>query len=167
MAEQEQETLEMDEVLEKVLFFCLDEAKQKKTELGDFAPFTVIVEGDNMHIETYPGDDADSIRENAKAQVKTASSFATHYAYCYDGFLDAEDAETGKPAVLDCIIVECAQRDMDEAYAIVLVYEEDGDTLTFGEEPAYAGPAEFFFEKDGVDVAEKLEFEAAQAKLSE
>ena len=158
----DEEVLEFDEILEQVLSFCLDEAKTKKVELGEFEPFTVIVEGENMHIETYPGDDSDQIRANAVAQIKTASSFATHYAFCYDGFMEAEEVETGKEAVLDCIIVECAQRDMDEAYAIVLNYEEDGDILTFGEEAAYAGPAEFLFERDAVKAAEEKENEQAR-----
>ena len=149
--------LDLDETMEHVLSYCLDEAQNKKIELGSFDPFTVIVEGENMHIETYPDEDPEIARANAEAQIRTASSFATHYALCYDGFMEAEEVETGKEAILDCIIVECAQRDMDEAYAIVLNYEEDGDTLTFGEEAAYAGPAEFLFERDAIKAAEEKE----------
>ncbi len=160
-----EEYLDLDETMEHVLSYCLDEAQNKKIELGSFDPFTVIVEGENMHIETYPDEDPEIARANAEAQIRTASSFATHYALCYDGYVEAEEEETGKEADLDGIIVECAQRDMDEAMAIVLIYDEDGDRIEFSEEAGYAGPAEFLFVKDAVKAAEEDEFARAQAKI--
>ncbi len=165
MAENE-EYLDLDETLEQVLGFCLDEAQKKKIELGGFEPFTVIVEGENMHIETYPDEDPEAARANAEAQIRTASSFATHYALCYDGFIEAEEEETGEETTLDAIIVECAQRDMDEAMAIVLVYEDEDGVIDFSEEAGYAGPAEFLFVHDAVKAAEEEEFAKAQAKIA-
>ena len=73
----EQETLEMDEVLEKVISYCAEEAKEKLAQVGSFEPFTVVVEGENMHIESHPGDDVDVIRARAREAVATASGAIT------------------------------------------------------------------------------------------
>ena len=113
----EQESLEMDETLEKIVFYCLDEARGRLEADGECAPFTVVVNGDQMFVENYPDEDVETCRANAQANVKTASSFASHYAFCYDGFL-----ETNRGA-LDAIIVEAADRDMEQAYVIGLLYE--------------------------------------------
>ena len=88
----EQETLEMDEVLEKVISYCAEEAKEKLAQVGSFEPFTVVVEGENMHIESHPGDDVDVIRARAREAVATASGFASHYCFCFDGFVDTAAA---------------------------------------------------------------------------
>ena len=113
----EQESLEMDETLEKIVFYCLDEARGRLEADGECAPFTVVVNGDQMFVENYPDEDVETCRANAQANVKTASSFASHYAFCYDGFL-----ETNRGA-LDAVIVEAADRDMEQAYVIGLLYE--------------------------------------------
>lgn len=161
MAEEE-ETLELDEVLEQVVAYAVDEAKESLIQTGEFTPFTIVVEGDNLHIESFPGDDPESIRANARDQVKTASSFATHYAFCYDGFI-----ETDGPT-LDAIVVECAQRDQENAFAIVCIYQEDDSgegTLTFEDELAYLGDAEMFLDPAAVKHAEDEELSAAQDEL--
>lgn len=61
----DQENLEMDDILERITFYCLDEA-QTKLEAGDeLTPFTVIVDGDQMFEENFPGDDVVSCRHAA------------------------------------------------------------------------------------------------------
>ena len=96
----DQENLEMDDILERITFYCLDEA-QIKLEAGDeLTPFTVIVDGDQMFEENFPGDDVVSCRHAAESNVKSSSAFSTHYAFCYDGFLMTDDGQ------LDAIIVE-------------------------------------------------------------
>ena len=153
--------MEMDEVLEQVLAYAVDEAKTKLIEMGQFEPFTIVVENDNMHIESFPGD-YDTLRNDVRDQVKTASSFASHYVFCYDGYIDTSEG------TLDAIIVECAERDQEEAYAIAQIYtvDESGDGgMTFEDGLAYIGPAEMFFDADIVAKAEADEFEAAQREM--
>ena len=152
----EQASLEMDEVLEKITFYCFDVAKQKLEAGEECVPFTVVVEGDQMFEETYPADDVVTCRANAQANVKSASTFTTHYAFCYDGFLMTDQGQ------LDAIIVECAQRDMDEAYVIGLLYEEEDGESTFKETPAYIDSTETFYDREAVRVAEQEEKDRAQ-----
>lgn len=103
----DQENLELDEVLEKITFYCFDEAR-KKIEAGEeCVPFTCVVSGEQMFVEGYPGEDVTMCRKNAEANVKSSSSFSSCYAFCYDGFLMTDEGQ------LDAILVECAQRDME------------------------------------------------------
>ena len=65
----DEETLEMDEILERMTLYCLDEG-QAKHEAGDeLTPFTVIVDGDQMFEETFPGDDVVTCRDAAEKNV--------------------------------------------------------------------------------------------------
>lgn len=162
MAEEE-ETLEMDEVLEQVVAYAVDEAKESLIQTGEFTPFTIVVEGDNMHIESFPGDDPESIRANARDNVRTASTFASHYAFCYDGFI-----ETDGPT-LDAIVVECADNEQEEAFAIVCIYQESDEgegTLEFEDELAYVGEAESFFDRDVVAHAVDQAMASAEEELA-
>ena len=157
----DEEVLEMDETLETILAYAIDEARQKLVELGSFEPFTIVAEGDNLYVESHPGD-IDQVRTNAIDTIKTASSFAQYYAFCYDGYIDT-DAGT-----LDAIIVECAERDQETAFAIAQIYTvEDADdgTLVFEDELAYVGEAEMYFDRATVQHAEEDEFEQAQGNL--
>lgn len=147
----EQETLEMDEILEKITFYCLDEARAKLEAGEECVPFTVVVEGDQMFEETYPEEDVVTCRANAQANVKSSSTFTTHYAFCYDGFLMTDDGQ------IDALIVECSQRDMDEAYVIGLLYEEKDGELEFKDMPAYIDSTETFYDKEAVRIAEERE----------
>ena len=158
----EQGTLEMDEVLEKVISYCAEEAKEKLAQTGSFEPFTIVVEGDNMHIENHPGDDPEEIRANAKVAVATASGFADYYCFCYDGFVDTDAGE------LDAIIVEAAAREDDEAMAIVNLYRVDDSadgSITFEDELAYVGETETWFDAAAVAAGDEDEMKAAQEEM--
>ncbi len=150
-AQQQQESLEMDETLEKILFYCLDEAKQKLEQDNECAPFTLVVNGDQMLIENYPDEDVQTCRANAEANIRTASSFGSHYAFCYDGFL-----ETNQGA-LDAIIVECAQRDMEKAYVIGLLYEQKENKRIYKDQAAFIDYAPMLFDAAAVAYAEGKE----------
>ena len=54
----DQENLEMDDILERITFYCLDTAQAKLEEGEELTPFTVIVDGDQMFEENFPGDAA-------------------------------------------------------------------------------------------------------------
>ena len=141
----QQESLEMDETLEKIVFYSFDEAKGKLEQDGECAPFTVVVSGDQMFVENYPDEGVEMCRANAEANVKTASTFASHYVFCYDGFL-----ETNQGA-LDAIIVEAADCDMEQAYVIGLLYTQDeGGARTFKDQPAFIDYTPTFFDAEAV-----------------
>ncbi len=159
----EQETLEMDEVLEKVISYCAEEAKEKLAQIGSFEPFTVVVEGDNMHIENYPGDDVEKIRANAKTAVSTASDFADYYCFCYDGYVDTDEGE------LDAIVIEAAAREDEQAMGIVNLYriDEAGDgAIVFEDELAYVGEAETWFDAAAVAAGDAEEMKRAQEEMA-
>ena len=159
---EEQEVLEMDEVLEKVISYCAEEAKEKLAQVGSFEPFTVIVEGDNMHIESHPGDDPEQIRARARVAVATASSFADYYCFCFDGFVDTDAGE------LDAIVIEAAARDQEQAFVIVNLYNvnESGEgTLVFEDELAFVDNTETWFDAAAVAAGDEDEMKAAQEEM--
>lgn len=147
----DQENLELDEVLEKITFYCFDEAR-KIIEAGEeCVPFTCVVSGEQMFVESYPGEDVTMCRKNAEANVKSSSSFSSCYAFCYDGFLMTDEGQ------LDAILVECAQRDMESSYVIGLLYKKEGDQLQFAETPAFIQAGETFYDAAAVQAAEEQE----------
>lgn len=158
----EQETLEMDEVQEQVIMYCIEEAKEKLIATGSFEPFTVVVVGEDMTVETHPGDDPEAIQKFAKAAVSSASSFATHYCFCFDGFLDTDQGE------IDAIIVHSAQRDMDNAYVIAGLYriDESGDgSIEFEDGLTYVDSVETWLDRTAVAVGEATEIQEAQEQM--
>ena len=159
----EQETLEMDEVLEKVISYCAEEAKEKLAQVGSFEPFTVIVEGENMHIESHPGDDPEVIRERAREAVATASSFASHYCFCFDGFIDTDEGE------MDAIVIEAAEREQEEAFAIVNLYrvgDEGEGTLEFDDQLAFVAMTQTWFNRAAVEAGDAEEMAKAQEEMA-
>lgn len=158
----EVEAIEMDEVLEKVINYCAEEAKEKLAQTGTFEPFTVVVEGDNMHIENFPGDDPEKIREEARVAVATASSFADYYCFCFDGYVDTDAGN------YDAIIIEAAAREDDHAMAVVCLYKEgdSGDgSLVFDEGLAYVSDTETWFDAAAVAAGDEEEMAAAQEEM--
>ncbi len=159
----QQENLEMDDILERITFYCFDEARKKLEEGEECVPFTAVVSDDQMFIENYPGDDVVTRRADAEANVKSSSTFSTHYAFCYDGFLMTDEGQ------LDAIIVECATRDMEKAYVIGLLYEDKGGALEFSESPAYIDDADSFYDAAAVNAAKEREkvMGASDAEMAE
>lgn len=135
-----EETLELDEVLEKITFYCFDEAKEKIDAGDECVPFTVVVDGDQMFIESHPGDDVESCRANAMHTVRSSSAFSSHYAFCYDGFLMTDDGQ------IDAIVVECATNEMEKAYVIALLYREEGENVVYEQQPVFVDEVDTFFD---------------------
>ncbi len=158
----EQENLEMDDVLERITFYCLDQAQIKLEAGEECTPFTVVVDGDQMFEETFPADDVVTCRKGAEANVKSSSSFASHYAFCYDGFLMTEDGQ------VDAIIVECATNEMEQAYVIARLYRTQEDKLVFEATPAYVDDVDTFFDLPTVRAAKaRAEVEAKESSEME
>lgn len=133
----ETEVPEIPEILEKVLLFVLDEAKEKMEQGADVIPFTALVVKDNLFIENHPGDSADECFEGARNTVQGARG-ASAYAFCYDGYIET-DAGTK-----DALIAEGGIPGEDEGMAIGFLYSLKGEKPTFEEGPAYIGEAPNF-----------------------
>lgn len=136
----DEEMVEISDSLEKIALYAFDEARQKLEEAGDFAPFTVLLQGENLYIETHPGDDAQECFESARKTVLAAQDAVESYVFCYDGYVDLDEGEH------DAIIAEAADRGQEQAYALCLLYHEDGDTLAFHESAEYLGETPCLFD---------------------
>ena len=133
-----EEVPEIPEILEKVLLFALDEAKEKMEQGSDVVPFTALVVKENLFIESHPGDSAEECFEAAEKNVRGACG-ADCYAFCYDGYIETDDG------VKDALIAEGGVPGAEEGYAIAYLYEVDDEgTYTFESEAAYIGEAPNF-----------------------
>ena len=132
------EVPEIPEILEKVLLFSLDEAKEKMTQDSDVVPFTALVVKENLFIENHPADSAEECFNLARHTVEHARGAAA-YALCYDGYIEIDDG------VKDALIAEGGVPGEDTGYAVSYLYEMDEEgNVTFEEEPAYVGEAPNF-----------------------
>ena len=57
---QDNEVPEIPEILEKVLLFSLDEAKQKLIQSSEVVPFTALAVKENLFIENHPGESVEA-----------------------------------------------------------------------------------------------------------
>lgn len=133
----EEEVPEIPEILEKVMLFALDEAKEKITQGADIIPFTALVVKDNLFIESHPGDNADECFAGAKHTVEGARG-AEAYAFCYDGYIETDNGTK------DALISEGGIPGEPEGMAIGYLYSMVDDKPVFEEEPAYIGEAPNF-----------------------
>lgn len=129
---------DIPELLEKVLLFTLDEAKQKLVQEQEVVPFTALAVKDNLFIENHPGESAEACFNFARHTVQNARG-AGAYALCYDGYVEVDEGTK------DALIAEGGVPGADEGVAVCYLYEtaEDG-AVTFEDEPAYIGPSPNF-----------------------
>lgn len=126
---------EIPEILEKVLLFSLEEAKEKMLQGEDVIPYTALVVKDNLFIENHPGETAEECFNFARHTVQNARG-ADAYALCYDGYVEIDDGTK------DALIAEGGVPGEDEGYAVGYLYSvNDEGEATFEEEPAYIGEA--------------------------
>ncbi|MEG0072652.1 MAG: hypothetical protein RR362_04035 [Raoultibacter sp.] len=149
------EVPEIDETLEKVLLYVLEEARTKMESGAEVAPFTALVVKDNLFIESHPGESAEECFDFARKTVEGARG-AHAYAFCYDGYIDTDDGTK------DAVIAEGGLAGEDEGVAIGYLYEMNGETATFEAEPAYVGESPNFMAALKQPTDEEAEaFEAA------
>lgn len=133
----ENEVPEIPEILESVLLFTLEEAREKMIQGADLIPFTALVVKENLFIETHPGDSAEECFASAKHNVEGARGAAA-YAFCYDGYVDTDAGSK------DVIIAEGGIPGEDEGMAIGYLYNVIGEEIIFEDQPAYIGDAPNF-----------------------
>lgn len=145
-----EEVPEIPEMLENVLLFALDEAKEKMEEGAELVPFTTLVVKENLFIESHPGDSSEECYNLAQHTVEGARG-ADAYAFCYDGYVETDDGTK------DVIIAEGGVPGAEDGYAVGYLYTVDDEGgYTFEEEAAYIGEAPNFMAKlkRGVDYGE-------------
>ncbi len=129
---------EIPEVLEKVLLFSLNEAKEKLSQSQEVVPFTCLVVKDNLFIENHPASTVEACFNAARHTVEHAQG-AQAYSLCYDGYVEIDEGSK------DAIIAEGGVPSADNGFAIGYLYELDEDGKpTFEDEPAYIGPSPNF-----------------------
>lgn len=133
----EVEAPEIPEILEKVLLFVLEEAKEKMNQGADLIPFTALVVKDNLFMETHPGDSADECFADARQTVEGARG-ADAYAFCYDGYIETD------AGMKDVLIAEGGIPGEQEGMAIGYLYSLVDEKPVFENEPAYIGEAPNF-----------------------
>lgn len=137
-----EEVPEFPELLEKVLLFTLDEAKEKLEQNGEFAPFTALVVKENLFIETAVKDDGETTSQESYAIAQhtvEGARGASAYSLCYDGYVDTDAGEK------DALIAEGGVPGEDTGYAVGYLYEVDENgNYRFESDPAYIGEAPNF-----------------------
>ncbi len=131
------EVPEMPDILEKVLLFALNEAKDKAEKGEDVIPFTALVVKEDLFLESHPGESAEECFAFARHTVQGARG-ADAYALCYDGYIETDDG------VKDALIAEGGVPGADEGHAIGFLYVEADEGLVFEQEAVYVGSAPNF-----------------------
>jgi len=123
--------------LDKIVLFALDEAIEKLEQSGEMEPFTVILHGDNLQVESHPGEDAVECFNAAAATVQRLAHIMDAYVFVYDGYINTDSGTK------DALIAERGTPDANRAEAFAILYtmgEAEEGSLTF-EEGIYAlGP---------------------------
>ena len=112
--------IDLDEDLQKMLFFALDEAIGKLDEGDDVVPFTCTLAGDDIFVDCFDTDDSENCHLEAASALHVIEHLAEAYVLCYDGYIEFEDGSES-----DMLIAEVGQKDEPVAYAFGLIYEID------------------------------------------
>ena len=124
-------------VLESVLRYCLKDASERMEKGEQVLPFSALAVKDKLFMEEHPGETADESFAAARKTV-AGSPDAKAYAFCYDGFIEAESAVGNKLVQRDCIIAEGGMPGTEYGHAIGLIYKTDKEgNVTFNSEPIY------------------------------
>ncbi|MDR3307739.1 MAG: hypothetical protein LBS58_02415 [Coriobacteriales bacterium] len=110
-----------DDPLDKVVLYAFDQARQKLEEGGIVEPFTILVKGENLYIESHPGEDAVECFNSARKTVFEMEQASDAYVFCYDGYVDLDEGTR------DALVVERARKDDDLGEAFAILYTEDED----------------------------------------
>ena len=160
LIDSEIEIPELSEELEALLYDTIVEAQNFMAEDGIIPPFTSLVVGENLYLETYEGD-TDSCYEQAEKTVRGATGVSM-YTFCYDGYIEGEDEDD-----IDAVIVEMGTiDDVKVGYAFANTYAVKGDTLEFSEDVVFLSSCPNFL-AHSASLRNALEAKAAEEEAAE
>lgn len=135
-----EERIQIEPVLESVLRYCLNDAKERMEKGEVVVPFTALAVGETLFMEEHAADDPAESFSSARKTVAGARG-AQAYGFCYDGFIDVDTAFE-QNTKHDCIIAEGGTPGADYGHAIGLPYRVDKEgNLKFQDEPIYVSKA--------------------------
>ena len=143
MAEEEimEDEAFIPDILEEILAFALDEAKNRLATEGELAHFTAVLVRHTVYFDTIIGEDAEEMYSQA-AELVASMDGMTGYAFCYDGWVEDEGA--------DAIIAEGGLPGEPVGHAICIPYEVVSDeTIEFATEALYLDEAPNYAEMLG------------------
>ena len=127
----DEKVLDADFPLDKVVFYAFDEACQKLEQTNEVEPFTVVVSGDNLYVESHPGSTIDECFDSARNAIEIMTQLADAYVFCYDGYVKL-DGRTR-----DALIAERAKKGDKEGEAFAMFYHIDEDGSVSFEDAIY------------------------------
>lgn len=132
------EVPEIPEILEKVMLYSLNRAKEKVESGEALIPFTSLAVGETLFMESHPADNEEACFNLARHTVEHAAG-AQAYSFTYDGYVEMDDGSH------DVLISEGGCPGDDKGFAIGQLYSADEEgNLSFEGEPVYIGPAPNF-----------------------
>ncbi len=156
MADEEEfveEDIVIPDMLEQILQFAIEEAKERLKEEGEFAPFAATLVRDVMYFDAILGETPEEMYEKAEALISGLDGI-TGYAFCYDGWMDDEQS--------DAIIAEGGLPGDPVGVAIGNPYTvDDGGAYEFIDEVLFLGEAPNYAEKLGP--ADEIDIEPEDA----
>ena len=130
------QTVEIPLLLENVLRYSLNQARDRMLAGEQIEPFTALAVGDTLFFEVQDGETPDERFASARKTVSGARGART-YGFCYDGYIDLE---TGRA---DALIAQGGMPGEPYGHAIGLIYRVDSEgNLKFHNEPIYVGPCQ-------------------------
>ena len=135
MAEKKkEEEIEIPLVLEKVLSYCLKDAKERMEKGEVVLPFSALAVGETLFMEQHDADTVDECFAAVRKLVEGATG-AQAYGFCYDGYIEADDHKQ-----YDCVIAQGGVPGDEYGHAIGWRYRVDDDgKAVFRGEPIYVG----------------------------
>ena len=155
----ETELIEIDlpEDVQKVLFYAIDEATKKIDAGEELVPFTMVLAGEDLFMDSHPVDEVEECFASARQAVNTIAHIADAYVFCYDGYIETEEGEH------DMLIAEVGMKGEEQGIAYGLVYEvgvpenDEDPVVTFDEGLLLLGESDNLFDPEAVKAAEALQ----------
>jgi hypothetical protein len=139
-----QRELSSEQILERVILYALEQGTEKLEQSGDFDPFTILIEGEELFIEEHPGESEEQSYASARRTVYQMERLCNAYVFCYDGYVTLEDGTS------DALVVEYANKGDEQAQIIVRMYHLHDDHRHFDEELYQVGETETLFSEKTV-----------------
>ncbi len=129
------EVIEIPLLLENVLRYSLNNARDRMLKGEQVNPFSALAVGDTLFMEEHVYDTPEECFASARRTVEKARG-ARAYGFCYDGFVDTDFGRS------DALIAQGGMPGEPYGHAIGLIYKvKDDGELDFHAEPIYVGPA--------------------------